>query len=75
MFTGIIEARGKIKGMEPRGAFVRIRIASDLDLTDVKEGDSISVNGACLTATAIDSSRIRIHRGCLSGNPAGNNSR
>jgi riboflavin synthase len=57
MFTGIIEARGKIKGIEPGGAFVRIRISSDLDLTDVKEGDSISVNGACLTATAIDSSR------------------
>ena len=54
MFTGIIEARGNIKGLEPRGAFVRIRIASDLDLSDVKEGDSISVDGACLTATLVD---------------------
>ncbi|MGO9572011.1 MAG: riboflavin synthase [Desulfomonilaceae bacterium] len=57
MFTGIIEARGEIKGVEPRGDFVRIRIASDLDLSDVKEGDSISVDGACLTATLVDSSR------------------
>ncbi len=57
MFTGIIEALGEIKGMEPRGDFVRIRIASALDLSDVKEGDSISVDGACLTATLVDSSR------------------
>jgi riboflavin synthase len=57
MFTGIIEARGEIKGMEPRGDFVRIRIASDLDLSDVKVGDSISVDGACLTATLVDTSR------------------
>ena len=57
MFTGIIEARGEIKGLEPRGAFVRIRIASNLDLSDVKGGDSISVDGACLTATLVDSSR------------------
>jgi riboflavin synthase len=60
MFTGIIEARGEIRVIESKGAFVRIRIVSDLDLSDVKGGDSISVNGACLTATSVDSSRQEI---------------
>jgi riboflavin synthase len=54
MFTGIIEARGKIKAIEPGNEFVRIRIVSDLELSDVKVGDSICVDGACLTATAVD---------------------
>lgn len=54
MFTGIIEARGEIRFIESKTRFVRFRISSNLDLSDVKEGDSISVNGACLTATAVD---------------------
>jgi len=55
MFTGIVEARGKIVRMEPADGFVRITIASDMDLEDVKQGDSISVDGACLTATVVRS--------------------
>ncbi len=54
MFTGIIEARGKIKAVEPGDEFARIRIESDLELSDVKLGDSICVEGACLTVTAVD---------------------
>jgi riboflavin synthase len=54
MFTGIVEARGTIVALEPTGGFTRIRIVSDLDLSDVREGDSIAVNGACLTATTLD---------------------
>lgn len=54
MFTGIIEARGEILSIEPRGGFVNLRIVSDLDLSDVKVGDSISVDGACLTATTVE---------------------
>jgi riboflavin synthase len=54
MFTGIIEARGEIRSIETVGEFIRIRIASDLELTDVKEGDSVSVDGACLTAVKVD---------------------
>jgi riboflavin synthase len=57
MFTGIVEARGEIRGVEPRNEFVRLRIATDLDLSDVREGDSISVDGACLTVTTVDASR------------------
>jgi riboflavin synthase len=61
MFTGIIEARGKIRTIESKIRFVRFRISSNLDLSDVKEGDSISVNGACLTATAVDRSAGEFH--------------
>lgn len=56
MFTGIAEARGEIKSLEPRNGFTRIRIASTLDLLDVAEGDSIAVDGACLTATEVNPS-------------------
>lgn len=54
MFTGIIEATGTIRGIEPRGGDVRLRIATGkLDLGDVKLGDSIATNGVCLTAVEL----------------------
>lgn len=50
MFTGIIEAIGKIKLIEDIDSDKRFVITSDsLDLSDVRTGDSISVNGVCLT--------------------------
>jgi len=55
MFTGIIQAVGRIAALDPVGGDVRITDdAADLDLGDVKLGDSIAVNGVCLTATALD---------------------
>ncbi len=54
MFTGIVEARGEIKAITPGNEFIGIAIRSDLDLSDVKPGDSISVDGACLTAVKVD---------------------
>ena len=54
MFTGIIQAVGKITHIAPLDDGVSLRIASgQLDLGDVKTGDSIAVNGVCLTVTAI----------------------
>lgn len=53
MFTGIVESRGVIRSIETKQSFVRMIIGADMDLTDVKEGDSICVNGVCLTATRI----------------------
>lgn len=53
MFTGIIEELGAVEGMEPRDAGMRLRIRCRKVLEDTREGDSISVNGVCLTATAI----------------------
>ena len=50
MFTGIIETTGKIELIEDIGSDKRLVIRSDsLNLSDVKRGDSISVNGVCLT--------------------------
>jgi riboflavin synthase len=50
MFTGIIEAIGKIESIEDIDSDKRFVITSDsLDLSDVRTGDSISVNGVCLT--------------------------
>ena len=54
MFTGIIEAVGRIRQLQPRGNDYRVEIDSDkLDLGDVKLGDSIASNGVCLTVVAL----------------------
>ncbi len=54
MFTGIIQAVGKIHEFEARGHDARMVIdAGGLDLSDVAVGDSIAVNGVCLTAVAL----------------------
>ena len=51
MFTGIIQAIGRIAGSETRGGDTRLVIAAGgLPLDDVADGDSISVSGVCLTA-------------------------
>jgi len=50
MFTGIIAAVGTIAAIQPRGGDIRLRIATgNLDLSDVRLGDSIAVSGVCLT--------------------------
>jgi len=52
MFTGIIESVGKITGIRPYMQGVMISIDAGLDLGDDKIGDSVSVDGVCLTITA-----------------------
>jgi riboflavin synthase len=54
MFTGIIQAIGQIRRLEARGGDVRLTVATGkLALTGVNLGDSIAVNGVCLTAVAL----------------------
>lgn len=54
MFTGIIQAIGTIAALEPKGQDVRVRVQTGkLDLSDVHLGDSIAVNGVCLTAVEL----------------------
>ena len=54
MFTGIIEVVGRVAERQARGEDMRLRIhTADLDLADVKLGDSIAVNGVCLTAVEL----------------------
>jgi riboflavin synthase len=58
MFTGIIQAVGRIVSRDPRGTDARLVIdAATLDLSDVALGDSIAVAGVCLTVVAIDATR------------------
>ncbi|NNM50938.1 MAG: riboflavin synthase [Pseudomonadales bacterium] len=50
MFTGIIEAVGTVRSLEQRSGDLRLVIdAGQLDMNDVKRGDSIATQGVCLT--------------------------
>ncbi|PIC71500.1 riboflavin synthase [Sporosarcina sp. P16b] len=49
MFTGIIEEIGSVKQIQPGAQSMTVTIAASLVLTDVRIGDSIAVNGVCLT--------------------------
>lgn len=51
MFTGIIQGMGTLLRLARRGDDALIEVETDLNLDDVRIGDSIAVNGACLTAT------------------------
>lgn len=56
MFTGIIEEVGTVKEVCRNGNNSFIRIQAEKILSDVSIGDSIAVNGVCLTVTKLDSS-------------------
>jgi len=54
MFTGIIASIGKIESVQAKGGDIRLQVATqDLDLSDVKLGDSVANNGVCLTVIAM----------------------
>ena len=62
MFTGIIQAVGHISAVKTMGDDVRLTISAEhLQLADVAIGDSIAVNGVCLTATNITQSHFEVH--------------
>ena len=55
MFTGIVKAKGRIESMTPTGGDVRLTVRSDgLPWRDYEVGESIAVNGVCLTAVRLD---------------------
>jgi len=59
MFTGIVQAVGTIEAVAPLAAGVRLTIAADgLDVSDVERGDSVCVQGACLTVVASAAKRL-----------------
>jgi riboflavin synthase len=63
MFTGIVAAVGRIENIEPLGENAGLRLtvnAGTLDLDDVIVGDSISIQGACMTAVQIEPPRFVI---------------
>ena len=62
MFTGIIQAIGHIDTIRAMGNNFELSIeAANLALSDVQIGDSIAVNGVCLTATHLTGSHFRAH--------------
>lgn len=58
MFTGIINGQGKLIAIEPRGRETRFTIAALYDLADIVAGESIAVNGTCLTVEAFGPRRF-----------------
>ncbi len=61
MFSGIIEAVGRLENIAPREAGVRLTIFSDtLDFSDVRLGDSIACNGVCLTVVDFSDSSFSV---------------
>jgi riboflavin synthase len=52
MFTGIIEGLGKVVRLTMKGADAVLEVEAAIDLSEVSQGDSIAVNGACLTVTS-----------------------
>jgi riboflavin synthase len=73
MFTGIIEELGKVRKVEERGENARIVIAAQIVTQGTQHGDSISVNGVCLTALDIqpDSFAADVSRETLSRSTLG----
>jgi riboflavin synthase len=58
MFTGIVEETGQVIGFTPQAEAWRLRIAARAALAELAPGDSIAVNGCCLTATAWDATSL-----------------
>ena len=78
MFTGIIEELGRVRGLERRGEGVRMTVEARVVTEGTREGDSIAVNGVCLTALdvgrdgfAADGSRETLQRSTLGSLRAG----
>jgi len=53
MFTGIIEELGKVKRVVRSGRVMLLEVAAQKTLQDAGLGDSIAVNGVCLTITSL----------------------
>jgi riboflavin synthase len=54
MFTGIVEGTGTVKRVERRGGGLRLWVDASFDISDLNIGDSISLNGCCLTVVERD---------------------
>jgi riboflavin synthase len=60
MFTGIIEEIGAMRSITKQGQAMILSVQAKLILTDIHLGDSISVNGVCLTVVAFDSASFTV---------------
>ncbi len=60
MFTGLVEAVGQVAAVEHRAAARQLDIAAPSLTSALKEGESLAVNGVCLTVVAIKPPRLRV---------------
>ena len=59
MFTGLIREIGRLRGSVPRGGIVRLDIEAPATAGAAAVGESIAVNGICLTVTAVQGRGFR----------------
>jgi riboflavin synthase len=60
MFTGLVEGVGKVKELSRFGEDLSITISPLFGMPDVRTGDSVSVDGVCLTVTRVDQGSFRL---------------
>lgn len=60
MFTGIIEERGKVVRAEPRGSMLEVEVVAPAIAAELERGDSIAVDGVCLSATRVRRKRFAV---------------
>jgi len=60
MFTGIVLGKGKVVEKRSSGGGMVFILEPDFDLTDPEEGESIAVNGVCLTARNINAGKFTV---------------
>jgi riboflavin synthase len=60
VFTGLVEEVGRVVALEADGMF-RLRVSASLVLEGTRIGDSVSVNGVCLTVSALDGGTLIFH--------------
>jgi len=59
VFTGIVEAVGRVRALRREGAKAELVVEAPALAAEAKVGDSVAVNGACLTVTAAESGALR----------------
>ena len=59
MFTGIVEETGRVLAFEPKAEAWHLAIEAQAALVDMALGDSIAINGCCLTVTQFDTTSFR----------------
>jgi len=60
MFTGIVQGTGRLVSQQGVGGGLAFELEAGFDLTDPEEGESIAVNGVCLTAYGITGNRFQV---------------
>ena len=65
MFTGIVEEIGRVESIKKGPKSLAITIRGNKIFSDLKIGDSVAVNGVCLTATTIGNAYLQLML-CLS---------